>query len=240
MVYYLSRKLLDPANTIVESFTRQLRPLKRSYSLSSYSKKNWHLTKKNISLVCSIAEVVKLFMFPVAFLGLRLQAYLDLLQILIGYKLGCLVLFQSSTPQISKKSSVWLVRKFVDISGQLIKHVVIKLRLETNEKKTLTHWWWHFNPLLVLLCFKSIALDSFVLDNRKRLAYEFKFAVCYASYFRLIVVKEVLKGLIDGRLIIRKWSAELHRLVVPPISIRLIGGKFISDSLFYKDGVLHF
>ena len=196
--------------------------------------------KKNISLVCSIAEVVKLFMFPVAFLGLRLQAYLDLLQILIGYKLGCLVLFQSSTPQISKKSSVWLVRKFVDISGQLIKHVVIKLRLETNEKKTLTHWWWHFNPLLVLLCFKSIALDSFVLDNRKRLAYEFKFAVCYASYFRLIVVKEVLKGLIDGRLIIRKWSAELHRLVVPPISIRLIGGKFISDSLFYKDGVLHF
>ena len=80
-------------------------------------------------------------MFPVAFLGLRLQAYLDLLQILIGYKLGCLVLFQSSTPQISKKSSVWLVRKFVDISGQLIKHVVIKLRLETNEKKTLTHWW---------------------------------------------------------------------------------------------------
>ena len=115
-VYYLSRKLLDPANTIVESFTRQLRPLKRSYSLSSYSKKNWHLTKKNISLVCSIAEVVKLFMFPVAFLGLRLQAYLDLLQILIGYKLGCLVLFQSSTPQISKKSSnfgsVWLLLTF--------------------------------------------------------------------------------------------------------------------------------
>ena len=198
--------------------------------------------KKNISLVCSIAEVVKLFMFPVAFLGLRLQAYLDLLQILIGYKLGCLVLFQSSTPQISKKSSnfgsVRLLLTFPVSWSQTRGY-----QTETWDKwelKTLTHWWWHFNPLLVLLCFRSIALDSFVLDNRKRLAYEFKFAVCYASYFRLIVVKEVLKGLIDGRLIIRKWSAELHRLVVPPISIRLIGGKFISDSLFYKDGVLHF
>ena len=104
--------------------------------------------KKNISLVCSIAEVVKLFMFPVAFLGLRLQAYLDLLQILIGYKLGCLVLFQSSTPQISKKSSVWLVRKFVDISGQLISNTW----LSNWDLRQMRSRPWHIGGDTLILC----------------------------------------------------------------------------------------